>query len=203
MRRWVFAVSVFAFVFVFISSAPAATYNVDPAHSSIEFVIRHLVVTKVKGKFDKFEGKIDFEPGKLDTFKVTATAETASINTGVKKRDDHLRSPDFFDAAKNKTITLVSKGVRDVSGNSAKLDTEIAIHGVTKPVTLDLEYAGAATDPWGNKVVSFSAKGRIDRKEFGLTWNKALESGGVLVGEDVELAFEVEAQEQAAKKAKK
>lgn len=201
MKKWILAVSFFAFAFV--AAASAATYNVDPAHSSVEFAIKHLVVTKVKGRFDKFDGKIEFDPGKLDTLKVTATAETASINTGVKKRDDHLRSPDFFDAAKNKTITLVSKGVRDVSGNTAKLDAEMTIHGVTKPVTLDLEYAGAATDPLGNKIVSFSAKGKIDRKEFGLTWNKALESGGVLVGEDVELAFEVEAQEQAAKKAKK
>ncbi|MBI2604937.1 MAG: polyisoprenoid-binding protein [Deltaproteobacteria bacterium] len=184
-------------------SAYATTYNVDPAHSSIEFAVKHLVITKVKGKFDKFNGKIEFEPGKLDTLKVTATAETASINTGVKKRDDHLRSPDFLDAGKFKTLAFVSKGVRDVNGNTAKLDSEMTIHGVSKPVTLDLEYAGAATDPWGNKVVSFSAKGKIDRKEFGLTWNKALESGGVLVGEDVELAFEIEAQEQAAKKAKK
>lgn len=187
----------------FAFSAYATTYDIDPAHTNIEFSIKHLVITKVKGKFDKFNGKIEFEPGKLDTLKVTAAAETSSINTNTKKRDEHLRSSEFFDAKKFPTLTLVSKGVRDVNGNSAKLDTEMTIHGVTKPVTLDLEYAGAVTDPWGNKVVSFSAKGKIERKDFGLTWNKALESGGFLVGEDVELALEVEAQEQAAKKAKK
>ncbi|MBI3544222.1 MAG: polyisoprenoid-binding protein [Deltaproteobacteria bacterium] len=189
-----------------LSPAGAAEYEIDPAHSSVGFKVRHLV-SKTAGKFDKFTGKISYDPAKPEASKVEADIVAASINTNEPKRDKHLRSPDFFDTDKFKTLTFKSTKVHDVKDKTMKVDGDLTIHGVTKPVTLDVEMTGEGKDPWGNVATGFTATTKVNRKDFGLTWNKALETGGVLVGDDIEIALEVEAHQKAAggdaKKAKK
>ncbi|HLG19202.1 MAG TPA: YceI family protein [Bdellovibrionota bacterium] len=158
--------------------------------------MRHLI-GKVHGNFQKFSGKFEFEPGKPAKWKAEATIDVASINTNVEKRDQHLRSKDFFDVENKEhldyaTMKFVSTKVTEVKENKAKLHGNLSIHGITKPVVLDLDIGGEATDPWGNKKAAFSAATTINRKDFGLTWNQTLEAGGVLVGDDVEITLEVE-----------
>jgi polyisoprenoid-binding protein YceI len=192
----------FALFFGFFFSASsllAATYEIDRGHSNVGFQIRHLVISKTSGRFDQFSGTVEMEPKKLQTLKTEATIDAASINTNEPKRDTHLKSADFFDVdnpkkPENKTIKFKSSKVTDVKGNKGKLHGELIMHGVTKPVTLDLEFLGEQKDPWGNEKIGFSATGKLNRKDFGLTWNKALETGGVLVGEEVEIAIDIEAQ---------
>lgn len=173
--------------------AGAATYTVDQNHTNVAFQVRHLF-TKVKGRFDKFNGKIIFDPSAPGKVKVEGTIDAASINTNVAKRDDHLRSKDFFNVEKFPQITFVSNGATDIdrSANTGKLEGQLTIHGITKPVVLDVVFLGAGEDPWGNKRAGFSARMTISRKEFGLTWNETLEAGGVLVGDEVVIELEVE-----------
>ncbi len=174
------------------ASASAATYVVDAAHSSVNFKVRHLVA-KTTGKFDTFDGTIEYVPGKPDVWSVQATAEAASINTAEAKRDEHLRGEDFFNVKKFPKLTFKSKKVADFKNGKGKLIGDLTIHGVTKTVTFDLELGGEGVDPWGNTKVGFTAITKISRKEFGLTWNKTLETGSLLVGDDVEIALEIEA----------
>jgi len=190
-------------LFFAATAASAATYDIDTDHSSVSFAIKHLVVSKVRGSFDKFRGTFDYEPGKSDAWKAIAVIQAASVNTNVKKRDDHLRSADFFDAKKFPTITFKSTRITDASDEGAKMEGTLTIRGVSKPVVLDVEFGGMTTDPWGNKKIGFSARGKLNRKDFGLTWNKTLESGGLLVGEDVEIVVDVEGTEKAKAVAKK
>ena len=181
-------------------SAPlalATPYELDRDHSTVGFHIRHLI-GKVSGRFDKVTGTIDFDGKNLAALKTQADIETASINTNVEKRDQHLRSPDFFDVDNPKkpefrTIHFLSGKVSDLAGNRFKIRGEITIHGITKSIVLDGEFLGEAKDPWGNLRAAFSAKGTLNRKDFGLTWNKALETGGVLVGDEVEIDLQIEA----------
>ncbi|MBI3555954.1 MAG: polyisoprenoid-binding protein, partial [Deltaproteobacteria bacterium] len=149
-------------------AALATEYEIDPGHSSVNFKVRHLV-SKTAGKFDKFSGKINHEPGKPDTWKVEAHIDAMSINTNEPKRDKHLRSVDFFDTDKNKEIVFKSTGVKDANDKTAKLEGNLTIHGVTKPVVLDLEMGGEGTDPWGNHSIGFTAMTKLNRKDFGLT----------------------------------
>lgn len=174
------------------SLAWSAHYEIDASHSTIGFAIKHMVVSKTRGKFEKFSGSFDFDKDKPASWKTQSTVDVASVNTSDKKRDDHLRSPDFFDAQKYPTMTFKSLKVTDVKGSSAKLHGDLTIHGVTKPVVFDLEIGGLVTDPWGNKRAGFSAKTKIARKDFGLTWNKVLDTGGLAVGDEVEIELEVE-----------
>ncbi len=184
-------------------AASATEYQIDQGHSSVNFKVRHLV-SKTAGKFDKFSGTINHEPGKPETWKVEAHIDATSINTNEPKRDKHLRSADFFDTDKNKELVFKSTGVKEVTDKTAKLEGNLTIHGVTKPVVLDMEMGGEGTDPWGNHSIGFTASTKLNRKDFGLTWNKALEAGGFLVGDDVEVVLEIEANAKApAKKAKK
>lgn len=178
-------------------NALAATYEIDPDHSSVNFKIRHLV-SKTAGKFDKFKGSFEYEKGKSESWSVNAEIETASINTNTKKRDDHLRSKDFFDVAKYPKITFKSTKVADARSSEAKLHGELTMHGVTKPVELDLEVGGEGKDPWGNERVGFTAKTKLNRKDFGIEYNKTLETGGVLLGDDVEVVLEIEGIKKAA-----
>lgn len=174
----------------------AADYDIDQGHSSVSFKIRHLV-SKTSGKFNKFTGTIHFEPGKPDTWNVVAHIDANTIDTNEPKRDNHLRSPDFFDIKKYPEIVFKSTKVKDANDKSAKLEGDLTIHGVTKPVVLEVEMLGEGTDPWGNKRAGYTATTKLNRKDFGLTWNKALETGGVLVGEDVEINLEIEATAKA------
>ncbi len=172
-------------------SSRAATYKIDADHSSVTFKIRHLL-GKVSGHFDKYEGTFDYDPKNVAGFKASATIDATSINTGTPKRDDHLRSPDFFDVQKYPTIKFQSTKVSDVKDNKAKVTGDLTMHGVTKPVVIDVELLGTAKDPWGNQRSSLSGTTTLKRGDFGLTWNKAVESGGMLVGEDVEIDLEIE-----------
>jgi polyisoprenoid-binding protein YceI len=170
----------------------AAEYNIDTDHSKVLFKIRHLGISTVTGRFDKFSGSFAFDPKNVQASKVSATIEAVSVNTDVAKRDEHLRSADFFDVAKFPQITFASKEVRDVQGGKFKVAGDLTIHGVTKPVTLDAELIGTVKDPWGNERAGFSASATINRKDFGLTYNKVLEAGGLLIGEEVWISLEIE-----------
>ena len=179
------------FIFSTLQSAWAATYKIDLDHSTVTFKIRHLF-SNVVGHFKQFEGTLEFEPGKPETWSTTATIQVDSIDTNVEGRDKHLKSADFFDATKYPTITFKSTGVTDATETSAKLNGLLTIHGVEKPVALDLEIHGVGKDPWGNTRAGFTATTKVNRKDFGIIWNKALESGKFLLGDDVEIMLEVE-----------
>ena len=166
-------------------------WAVDPSHSEVGFTARHLMVSKVRGRFTDYEATITIAPNVLDST-VEATVSLASVETKDEKRDAHLRSADFFHADEHPTMTFRSTGIRE-NGSDFYLDGELSIRGVTKPVTFDLEFNGVVTTPWGGQSAGFSAETEINRKEWGLEWNVALESGGVLVSEKVKIALEIEA----------
>ena len=174
-----------------VPSAWATSYAIDPDHTTVSFKIRH-IFSRVEGTFNEFQGSFDYVPDHPEQWKASATIQAASIDTRVAKRDDHLRSPDFFDAATFPTITFTSAKVTDVTASSAKLLGLLTMHGVEKPVALDLVVHGEGKDPRGVLRSGFTATTTIHRKDFGLNWNKALESGQLLVGEDVEITLEVE-----------
>jgi polyisoprenoid-binding protein YceI len=169
----------------------AGTWTIDPSHSEVGFSVRHLLISKVRGKFTNFEATFVTGENPLDT-SVTATAEVVSIDTNDENRDGHLRTNDFFDAPTYPQITFVSTGVR-LDGGDYKVDGELTIKGVTKLVTFDFEFGGFVSDPYGNYKAGFSASTEIDRTDFGITWNAALETGGVMVGDKVTITIEVEA----------
>lgn len=167
------------------------TWTLDPAHTSIEFVARHLMVTKVRGGFGDFTGTIEVAEEPADS-KVSIEIKTASVATGSADRDGHLKSPDFFDVENHPTMTYVSTGVRD-TGEGYQLLGDLTVRGVTKPLTLDFEYLGVMNDPWGNAKAAFTASGDVNREDWGLTWNAPLEAGGVLVSKKAKLEIEVQA----------
>ncbi|HPF34766.1 MAG TPA: YceI family protein [Candidatus Krumholzibacteria bacterium] len=173
-------------------AAQAATYAIDASHSSVSFKVRHMMVSKVKGFFEDFEGTIEFDETNMKSAKVNAVIQMASVNTNDEKRDGHLRNEDFFDVAKYPTMTFTSTGVKQ-DGDDWLLMGDLTMHGVTKPVTLELEYNGTVEDPWGNTRVGFSAEGEIDRTEFGIVYNSTLDKGGLAVGNEVEIMLEIEA----------
>ena len=174
-----------------LTPAMAAPYKIDSDHSTVGFKIHHLL-SYVNGRFNQFEGAFDYDPEKPDTWKAAVAIQAASIDTNVAPRDKHLRSADFFDVEKFPTITFKSTGVTDVTPTSAKLPGLLTLHGIEKPVVLHLEIHGVLKDPWGNTKAGFTATTKINRKDFGLTWNKALETGQWLVGEEVLITLEVE-----------
>jgi polyisoprenoid-binding protein YceI len=173
----------------------ADTWNIDSTHSSILFSVRHLVIAKVHGKFTKFSGTLSAEGGKLSGTKVSIDA--SSIDTAEPQRDGHLKSADFFDVAKFPTVEFVSKRVEG-TGKAFAIVGDLTMHGVTNEVKLAVESEGSAKDPWGNERQAYSAKASLNRTDFGLKWNQALEAGGVLVGEKIEITLEVQAISKAA-----
>jgi polyisoprenoid-binding protein YceI len=177
---------------IFSTNAFAASYKVDPAHSLIQFKVRHLAIATVRGNFVDFDGEFDFDPENIQKASAKATIAAKSVDTSNEKRDDHLRSGDFFNVEKNPSITFVSKEIKNVSGNNFVVVGDITINGVTKSIELDAEFNGVATDPWGNDRAGFTAESKLDRRDFGLTWNKALEAGGFVVGDEVKIHLEVE-----------
>src|SRR2546426_12165787 len=156
----------------------ALDYTSDPDHSNILFKVKHLGVSTVTGRFEKFTATFDFDPQALKLASVQATIEAASLSTNVAKRDDHLRSADFLDVAKYPTITFASREVTSIKDSKFKLTGDLSLHGVTHPVVLDGSFGGAVKDPWGNERAAFTATTTIHRKDFGLTWNKTLDNGG-------------------------
>jgi len=173
-------------------------WAVDGAHSSIGFTVRHMVVSKVRGRFTRWSGTIAMDERDPAKAQVDITIEPASVDTGVEQRDNHLRSPDFFDVERYPTMTFRSTRSEKVGEREYRLIGDLTMHGVTRPVSLEVEFAGSAKDPWGGVRAGFSARGSLDRKDFGLTYNQLLETGGVVVGEKVDLDIEVEAVKQAA-----
>ncbi|MCU1430380.1 MAG: polyisoprenoid-binding protein [Actinomycetia bacterium] len=171
------------------------TWIFDASHSSIEFVARHLMVTKVRGHFANVEGTITIAEKPLES-SVRASVEVASVLSGDDKRDEHLRSSDFFEVDKYPTIDFVSTNVVDVGDGHYELIGDLTVHGVTRPVTWDLQYEGTVKDPWGGTRAGFSASVDVNRKDWGLTWNVALETGGFVVSDKVHLNLEVEAVKQ-------
>ena len=172
-------------------AAHAATYTIDRDHSTVGFKIRHLF-SNVQGQFNEFSGMIEYEPDKPETWKVEASIQAASIDTNVEKRDAHLRSKDFFDVETHPALTFRSTGVRDATSTTATLDGLLSLHGVERPVTLDVQIHGVGKDPWGNVRAGFTGTTTVNRKDFGLAWNQTLETGQLLVGEEVEIILEVE-----------
>ena len=172
------------------------TYAIDPAHSRLSFVVRHMGFSKVRGSFRQFEGTVQMNPDDLETLEAEATIQAASVATNDEKRDAHLRSEDFFEVETYPTITFESTGVENISGDEFTLVGNFTMHGVTKPVRLSGEYLGAGQDPWGGTRVAFEAELTINRKDYGLNWNTLLEAGGVLVSEDVRIILEIQAVEQ-------
>jgi len=171
----------------------ATTWTIDPDHSNIGFKVRHLMVSNVKGSFDKYTGVVEINDKDITKSKVEVSIDTNSINTNVQKRDEHLRSADFFDVAKYPTMTFVSKKVATAGKDKLKVTGDLTLHGITKQVVLDVEGpTKESKDPWGNIRKGASATTKINRKDFGLVWNKALETGGVAVGEEIAITLEIE-----------
>lgn len=195
--RLLACLTVFAF---FASSAHAEKFNIDPSHTNVQFQVTHLMVAKVKGRFDKFEGGFDFNEKTMKLDNVMVTIQADSVNTNQADRDKDLRSSNFFDVTKYPKLEFKSTKTIYEKDKPEKLEGNLTIHGVTKKVTLEVDYNGAITDPWGNRRVAFEAETKINRKDFGLVWNKALETGGVMVGDDVKISIEGEAILAAAKK---
>lgn len=166
-------------------------WNIDPSHSLAEFSVRHLMITTVKGRFAKLEGWVDYDPANPAASKLEVQIDAASIDTREEKRDAHLRSADFFDVEKHPKITFLSKAVT-ASDDGLRVLGDLTMHGVTKEVTLEVEGPSAPTkDPWGNQRIGATATAKINRKDWGLNYNQALEAGGVLVSETVKIALEV------------
>jgi polyisoprenoid-binding protein YceI len=191
MRRFVFVTVLLSVALTAASVRAADTYEIDPAHSSIGFSISHLVISKVKGKFNEFTATLAYDAEAKALKEAGATIKTASIETGIQKRDDHLRSADFFDAEKYPEIAFKTKSIAKKDGQWVATGT-LTLHGVSKEIALPFKLNGPIKDPWGSTRVGIEARLTIDRKDYGLTWNKALETGGVLVGDEVEIDIQAE-----------
>ena len=192
MKRYITPMMVLLFLAIPIFT-DAATWQVDLAHSSFQFKIRHLTVSNVKGDFNKFQGVANIDDQNISYLKVEVAIDVASVNTGHAQRDEHLRGPDFFDVTKYPTITFVSKKVNKTDTNRLKVIGDLTLRGVTREVTVDLEGpTPEVKDPWGNFRRGVTATTKINRRDFGLTWNKVLDTGGLVVGDEVDIYIEVE-----------
>jgi polyisoprenoid-binding protein YceI len=177
------------------------TWNIDTTHSGVNFSVRHMVIAKVRGRFTRFSGTLTGDASDLTRAKLVAEVDADSIDTNMADRDAHLRSADFFDATSFPKLTFSSTRIERAGDGQYKAHGDLSIRGVTKPVVFDLTVHGQAKDPWGNQRIALTLEGSVDRSEFGLRWNQALETGGVLVGEKVEIEIEAEAVSGAAAQA--
>lgn len=168
------------------------SWKIDSAHSEITFSVRHMMISNVRGRFEKFSGEVNFNPDDLATSSVDVKIDASSINTREAQRDGHLMSPDFLNVETYPYLTFKSMQVEKVNENHGKIYGDLTIRGVTRPVVLDVEYSGVARSPYGTTSAGFSASTTINRKDWGLTWNVALETGGLLVGEDIKINIELE-----------
>lgn len=167
-------------------------YQVDAAHSAVGFQVKHMAISKTRGTFDDYTGSFCFWPGKPETWSCEAVIQAISVNTGNDKRDEHLRSEDFFNAAEFPTLSFKSTGFKMEDDDEGTMTGELTIHGVTKTVEFELEVMGTVTDPWGNERAGFSASTKINRQDFGLSYNSVLEAGGLVVGDEVKITLEIE-----------
>lgn len=167
-------------------------WTIDPTHSSASFSVRHMMITNVRGEFQKLSGTVTWDPEKPEATQISASLDVASINTREAQRDGHLKSPDFLDAEKYPEITFKSKSVKAKGKENLTVVGDLTIHGTTKEVVLDVEGPSAeSSDPFGNRRIGATATGKIHRDEFGMVWNAALEAGGVLVGNDVKITIDI------------
>ncbi|TQS75751.1 YceI family protein [Ornithinibacillus gellani] len=172
-------------------------WTVDAGHSMLEFSVKHMMISRVKGVFNDFEANILADPQDLTDAEIEFTVDLGSIDTRKKDRDDHLRSADFFDVENHPQMNFKATDIQKTSENEYDVTGDMTIRGTTKPVTFNMTFEGQHKDPWGNEVAGFSGHGKLNRKEFGLTWNATLETGGVLVGEDININIEIEAHKQS------
>lgn len=179
-------------------AALAGTYQVDPAHSAVNFSVRHMF-TKVTGNFQKYEGALEYDPAKKALKKITFTIQADSINTNDAKRDEHLRNADFFDAGKFKTITFTSSSIKSAGDNEFKVTGDLNMHGKKKAVTYDVKILGVAKDPWGNNKLGAQATTKINRKDFGIVYNKEWVPEQLLIGDEVDVDVQLQAAEAKAK----
>jgi polyisoprenoid-binding protein YceI len=192
MRR-IAVVAITAFVLALPAAVPAGTWELDSSHTGVQFKVRHLMVSYVRGDFEKISGKIVYDEQDVSKSSADITIDAASINTRVAKRDKHLRSADFLDVAKHPSITFKSKKVEKAGDGKLKMTGDLTIRGATREVVLEVEGpTPPIKDPQGKTRVGGVASTRINRNDFGLTWNKALEAGGVVVGENVEITIDIE-----------
>jgi polyisoprenoid-binding protein YceI len=178
-----------------LANMASSTWVLDPSHSELQFKVKHLMITNVTGQFKVIEGSVETADDTFNGAKVSFTADVASVDTGNGQRDGHLKSGDFFDTENFPTIQFVSDAYNAAEG---KISGTLTIRGVSKPVTLDVDFSGVNKDPWGNTKAGFSISGKINRTDWNLNWNAALESGGVLVSEEVRISAEVQFAQQAA-----
>ncbi len=188
MKKSIFS-TVLAGLILGSSALSAAVYKVDVSHSNVGFKVKHMMISTVTGKFGNFNGTYELDKGVFKSLK--GDIKAASIDTGIAKRDDHLRSADFFDVAKFGDMTFAM-----TSATKEKMTGNLTIRGITKKVTLDIDMGGIIEDPWGNQRSGFVLTGKINRKDFGLNWNKAIEAGGVVVGDEVKMIVEIEGIEE-------
>lgn len=175
----------------------AGEYEIDSPHSAVEFAVRHLMVSKVRGRFNDLVGTLHVAESPVES-KVAVEVDLASVDTGNDQRDEHLRSADFFDVANNPSMRFTATGIEWSGGETGRLVGDLALHGVTRPISLDFEYLGSVTDPMAEGTrIGFSATGTLDREDFGLTYNAALDGGGVMIGKIITLQLEVEALRKA------
>jgi polyisoprenoid-binding protein YceI len=171
-----------------------STWTIDPAHTQVEFEVKHMMFAKVRGRFRTVEGTLTLGEGdKVEGSRVDAVIEAASIDTGQPQRDEHLRSPDFFDTDSFPELSFVSASVRPGKGGKLTVMGDLTMHGVTREVELEVNETGRGIDPWGSRRIGFKGTTTIDRRDFGLTWNQTLETGGILVGNEVRITLEIQA----------
>jgi polyisoprenoid-binding protein YceI len=191
-RHVVLSTLLLLFTLAVAGPAAAAEYQIDASHSTVGFQVRHMAISKTNGVFDDYTGSFSFEPGKPESWSCEAVIQATSVNTNNQKRDDHLRSEDFFHVAEFPTLTFKSTGVKMEDAFEGILKGDLTIHGVTKPVELEFEVMGTVTDPWGNERAGFSATVKINRKDFDLSYNNVLEAGGLVVGDEIKITLEIE-----------
>jgi polyisoprenoid-binding protein YceI len=176
-------------------------WNIDVAHSSVAFSVRHMVISKVRGRFAKFSGRLELNDQDLTQSAVDIHIDASSIDTGVVERDGHLRSPDFFDVEKFPELTFKSKRVERLGEDRYRVIGDLTIRGTSREVPLEVEAGGRVKDPWGNNRAGFTARTKIDRREFGLEWNNVIETGGLVVGDHVDIDIDVEGVQAAEQNA--
>jgi polyisoprenoid-binding protein YceI len=175
-----------------MKTAELTKWSIDPTHSKVGFKVKHLMISNVPGSFREFNGEVTTTGDDFSTAKISFSLNAASIDTEMADRDAHLKSPDFFDVANHPKITFDGSGLKDLGDDMYDLTGKLTIKGVSNPVQLSVEYGGVMTDPWGNVKAGFSLTGKINRKDWGLNWNAALEAGGVLVAEEVKINCDIE-----------
>ncbi len=179
------------------TTATLTRWNIDPAHSEVGFAAKHMMISTVRGRFSEISGYIDFDENDPESAKIDVEVGVASVDTRQEGRDNHLRSADFFDTENHPSMKFVSTKVEHLKGNEYKVTGDLTIRGNTNPVTLDATFEGTHPDPWGGTRAGFAASGKVNRNEFGLTYNAAIEAGGVVIGPEIKLQLDVEAVKQA------